>query len=69
MTDKLSDFVESWFFDSFCKTKDCKSREEFIDCVWGLYSYDNNADIDACIEAAEKSGIKARNSWHDISAC
>lgn len=66
MTDKLSNFVESWFFDSFCKANDCKSRDDFIDRVWGLYRYDNNSDVDACIKAAVENGINAKDSWRDV---
>ena len=66
MTNELSKFVESWFFDTFCKGEDCKDRGEFIDRVWKLYRYDNDYDIDNCIEAAVENGLAVHNSWHDI---
>ena len=57
MTNKLEDFVESWFFDYFCKAKDCRSRSEFINRVWGLYNCENNADLDTCLNTASAAGI------------
>lgn len=66
MTNELSKFVESWFFDTFCKAKDCKDQDEFIDRVWNLYRYDNDKDVEACINAAAENDIIAHNAWKEI---
>jgi hypothetical protein len=66
MANELSKFVESWFFDYFCKAKDCKSQDEFVDRVWGLYSYDNDDDVDVCINAAVENGFVVTDSLKEI---
>ena len=73
MASKLEKFVESWFFDVFCKANDCNSQDEFIDRVWKLYKFKNLEDVDVCLNAAIDAGIKAEHfrykveswlSWH-----
>ena len=66
MTAPLYEFVESWFFDYFCKAKNCKSQDEFIDRVWGLAVGENEADVLACCKAANDKGLIVIHCMSDV---
>lgn len=46
--DSFHEAVSDWFYDEFCRAKDCGSQREFIKRTWGLYKLTNAADIDVC---------------------
>lgn len=56
-TDDLFKFVESWFYDKFCKAKDCSSQKEFIDRTWNLCYFKNDDDVKACLHDAIEAGF------------
>lgn len=66
MTKPIRDFVDHWFFDVFCKGEDCSSHDEFIDRVWKLYTYKNDADVTTCCKAANESGLIVYHTISDI---
>jgi len=47
MTVKTANFIEDWFFDSFCRMSDI-DRDEFIKRLWGLYRCTNEKDVEIC---------------------
>lgn len=65
---KLEKFVESWFYDKFCKAEDCKDQNEFIDRIWRLYKYVNSDDVNACLDTAMETGVNAEHSREDIES-
>jgi hypothetical protein len=65
-TDDLFKFVESWFYDKFCKAADCKSQEEFIDRTWNLCYLKNDDDVKACSRAAIEAGFSDKYDFYRI---
>ena len=57
MTEQIRNFVESWFFDNFCRGKDFDSRDEFIDHVWNLYNETSVTDVESCFDDAIDCGL------------
>lgn len=54
MTVKTANFIEDWFFDSFCRMSDVE-RDEFIKRLWGLYRCTNEKDVEICKSKADEN--------------
>lgn len=53
------DYIESWFFDKFCKAEGCKSQSEFIDRTWNMFTGNEDSDIVACYNDVLKEDTNA----------
>jgi hypothetical protein len=65
MSKPIRDFTEKWFND-FITQNDCKTHSEFLDRLWGLYSFKNDADVDRCCRAANDSGLIVLHTHEDV---
>lgn len=66
MTQQLYDFVDSWFYDEFCKAKDCLSHDSFVSRTWRLYRKSNDPYVDECLNRAIKADLATVNDYRDV---